>query len=239
MDIVALILGLSMIGIGFLVKSAPNLIAGYNTMSKTQKENVDIVNLTIFLRNGFIIIGLMIIGGYFFFKWMGLAMIANSMTLIVTLVGVTIMVTMAQRFDHNKTKHSKLIYFILGPVILFVIGLLTYGSMPSKTIIENDSIKFSGMYGFEIKMTDVAHVELIAEMPSIKMKTNGFSFGSIKKGYFKLDQVGDCRLLIHSELPPFLMISKYNGEKVMINFNDSIETENLYAKINLLKNRED
>ena len=61
MDILNIIVGLFMIGIGFLVKSSPSLIAGYNTMSEEKKKNVDIVGLSTYMRNSFIIIGLSII----------------------------------------------------------------------------------------------------------------------------------------------------------------------------------
>src|SRR5690606_36674836 len=126
MDILNLIVGLFMIGIGFLVKSAPELIARYNTMPKDKKKNVDIEGLSTFMRNGLIIIGLSIIIGYYLFKWIGFTMIANSMILIVSLVGVTILVIYAQKFYKNKTKISKLTYFIFGLVFLFVIGVITY-----------------------------------------------------------------------------------------------------------------
>ena len=71
------------------------------------------------MRNGFITMGLLIIIGYYFFKWIGLALIANLIILIVILVGTTILVINAQRFDHNKnkTKKTKLTYLILGLVI--------------------------------------------------------------------------------------------------------------------------
>jgi hypothetical protein len=45
-----------MIGIGFLVKSSPDLIAGYNTMPKEEKKNIDIEGLSTFMRNGLITI---------------------------------------------------------------------------------------------------------------------------------------------------------------------------------------
>jgi len=104
MDMLNLIVGLFLIGIGFLVKSAPDLIAGYNTMPKDKKKNVDIEGLSTFMRNGLITIGLSIIIGYYLFKWIGFTKIANSMILIVTLVGVSILVIKAQRFDHNRRK---------------------------------------------------------------------------------------------------------------------------------------
>jgi len=237
MDILNLIVGLFMIGIGFLVKSSPDLIAGYNTMPKEEKKNIDIEGLSTFMRNGLITIGLSIIIGYYIFKWIGFTMIANSMILIVTLVGVTILLINAQKFDYNKTKNSKLIYFITGLTFLFVIGLITYGFIPSKTIYGDDTIRFSGMYGFEISISDIENIELSDKLPTIKIRTNGFSFGNVKKGFFNLDKYGKSRLLIHSDLAPYLILSKNNGDKIIINFKDRIETEKTYDKIKTMINK--
>ncbi|NMB52103.1 MAG: DUF3784 domain-containing protein [Bacteroidales bacterium] len=237
MDILNLIVGLFMIGIGFLVKSSPDLIAGYNTMPKEEKKNIDIEGLSTFMRNGLITIGLSIIIGYYIFKWIGFTMIANSMILIVTLVGVTILLINAQKFDHNKTKNYKLIYFITGLTFLFVIGLITYGFIPSKTIYGDDTIRFSGMYGFEISIGDIENIELSDKLPTIKIRTNGFSFGNVKKGFFNLDKYGKSRLLIHSDLAPYLILSKNNGNKIIINFKDRIETEKTYDKIKTMINK--
>ena len=237
MDILNLIVGLFMIGIGFLVKSSPDLIAGYNTMPKEEKKNIDIEGLSTFMRNGLITIGLSIIIGYYIFKWIGFTMIANSMILIVTLVGVTILLINAQKFDHNKTKNYKLIYFITGLTFLFVIGLITYGFIPSKTIYGDDTIRFSGMYGFEISISDIENIELSDKLPTIKIRTNGFSFGNVKKGFFNLDKYGKSRLLIHSDLAPYLILSKNNGDKIIINFQDRIETEKTCDKIKTMINK--
>ena len=110
MDILNLIVGLFMIGVGFLVKSSPDLMAGYNTMPKDKKENVDIESLSTFMRNG-------------------------------------------------------------------------------------------------------------------------FSFGPVKKGYFNLDKFGNVRLLVHSDMPPFLIISGSDGKKTIINYKDTIETKKIYGKV--------
>lgn len=236
MEMLNLIVGLFMIGIGFLVKSSPDLIAGYNTMSKDNKKNVDIEGLSTFMRNGLITIGLSIIIGYYLFKWIGFKMIASSMLFIVTLVGVTILVIKAQKFDHNKTKKPKLTFFILGLVFLFVIGLITYGFIPSKTTYGNDTIIFSGMYGFEISIDEIENIELSDKLPIIKLRTNGFSFGNIKKGFFNLEKYGKSRLLIHSDLAPYLIMTKNSGDKIIINFKDKFETEKTYEKIKALKN---
>jgi hypothetical protein len=97
-----LFFGLLIIGIGFLVKLFPNTIAGYNTMSKEQKKNVDIEKASTFLRNGFFIIGLSIIIGYFLLNWMDLSSIANSIGPILLIIGLPIIIIMIQKYDHNK-----------------------------------------------------------------------------------------------------------------------------------------
>ena len=57
----SLLMGVILIICGFLVKEYPNLIAGYNTMSKEDKEKVDIDNLSFMMKKGLIIIGAMVI----------------------------------------------------------------------------------------------------------------------------------------------------------------------------------
>jgi len=102
MQIFNLIFGLLIIGTGFLVKAYPNTLAGFNTMSKEQKKNVDIEEASTFFRNGFIIIGLITIIGYYLLKSIGLIAIANYIGLISTIIGTTIIVIVAQKFNHNK-----------------------------------------------------------------------------------------------------------------------------------------
>lgn len=49
--------GIILIISGILIKINPNLIAGYNTMSGSDKKKVDIKRLSIFMHNGLIFIG--------------------------------------------------------------------------------------------------------------------------------------------------------------------------------------
>jgi hypothetical protein len=224
-------------GIGFLVKSAPDLIAGYNTMSEDKKKNVDIKGLSNYLRNGLIVIGLTTIFGYFLLKWIGFSLLAHSMILVVPITGIAILVIRAQKFDHNKAKKTKLTALIFVLVVLFVIGLMTYGLIPAKAHFDSDTVRFSGMYGLKMNISDIEQVELAYEIPAIKMRTNGFSFGTVKKGFFKIEGLGRSRLLIHSDQPPYLIISKKDGKKTIINFKDKATTESVYIKIKALLNK--
>ena len=61
MLIAFLINGLILIVAGILVKYNPNLLAGYNTLSKEKKKEINIEKVSTIARNSLIIIGALII----------------------------------------------------------------------------------------------------------------------------------------------------------------------------------
>jgi hypothetical protein len=238
MAVLNTMLGLFLIGLGFLVKASPDLISGYNTMSKENKKKVDIVGLSTFLRNGFITIGLIIIVGYWFFKLIGLSMISNSLTPISILVGVLILAIYPNRFDHNEAKKSKLpVIIVLSTSVIFVLCLFIYGFLPAKIIVQNNNLQITGMYGFEMKSSDISGVELTNKLPSILIRTNGFSAGASKKGSFKLDRYGKCKLFLNSNKSPFLIITNSHGEKIITNDKDTTVTKESFNNIKALINK--
>ncbi len=107
MDIVNIPFGLFMIGIGFLVKFNPDLIAGYNTLSESDKQNVDIEGLSTFARNAFIAMGLIIIAGHFLFVWLGYTQVVCFISFIVSIIGLPILVILAKRFNKMNECDSK------------------------------------------------------------------------------------------------------------------------------------
>jgi len=56
-----LIIGILIIIAGLLVKPYPNLIAGYNNLTKKEKEKVEIKKLSTMLRNTLICLGILVI----------------------------------------------------------------------------------------------------------------------------------------------------------------------------------
>jgi hypothetical protein len=95
----AFISGLILIVCGFLVKSYPDLIAGYNTLSEEEKQQVDIVGLSSLMQKGLIIIGCTIIIyqviGYFFdIKESYSLMIISG----IAVLGIVLMIIKAQKY---------------------------------------------------------------------------------------------------------------------------------------------
>ena len=102
-----LIIGLFHIGVGFLVKSSPDVIAGYNTMSKEKKKNVDVAGLSSFMKKGFITMGVAIIILSLFILVFHLNKLFYIwVILFITLGGVIFLSIKAQKFDGNKKNHN-------------------------------------------------------------------------------------------------------------------------------------
>lgn len=228
--------GLLMVGLGLLVKRFPGMIAGYNTMPKEKKQNVDMEGLSTLVRNGLVAIGLTIIGSYYLFRWIGLDILASSMITIAVLGGAAILVVKAQQFDHNRATKARRLPLVLIPALAlaYAIGIVAYSFAPAKLEVDSNSARFSGMYGFAISASETERIELANTIPPIELRIKGLSVGEVNKGTFQLDKFGKCRLLIHSSQPPYLIITKSNGEKAIVNFRDRAQTESAYAQVRAL-----
>ena len=234
MGTVHLIMGLLFIGLGFLVKAYPGLIAGYNTLSPEKKKNVDIDGLSRYIRNGLIIMGMVIMAGYLLFRWAGWPTLANMVILIVTLVGSAILMMTANRFNHNRDKHGISHYLILGIILFLLAGIFLFGFMTTKTQINGDIIRFTGMYGKEMKVSEIEKVELTDTIPAILMRTNGFSLGPVHKGNFRLDEFGKCRLYINSGKGIYIVITDIQGFRTILRYKKDRESRRIFERISEL-----
>jgi len=94
--------GIILIISGLLVRKNPHLIAGYNTMSKKEKDSIDIAKLSLMMHNFLICIGsIVVITGVI----LNLFGIEQSLQLLSTsgivVIGLILMIFKGQRF---KTK---------------------------------------------------------------------------------------------------------------------------------------
>lgn len=94
-----LLTGIILIICGFLVKEFPDLIAGYNTLTKEQKKKVDIDGLSLYMKNYLISIGcLVIIVGCILYSLNIKTSIKLLTTSAITVIGIIIMIIKAQKF---------------------------------------------------------------------------------------------------------------------------------------------
>lgn len=233
MSVFIIILGLSFVGIGYLVKYYPDMISGYNTMPREKKKNVDIKGLSRFMFKSMIIIGATIIFGYYFFYLIRLYVLAELMIIIPIIGGVIIMVIKSQKYDHNiKSRNQYYIqYSLLILMLLFVVWIVFRGCIPSKIVVEDNAIKFTGTYGITINKEDIDGVELAYSIPAITIRTNGLAFAGVKKGHFNLKEYGNCLLFMQNNSAPFLIIKDKKGKIIISNNSDTTITRVNYDKL--------
>lgn len=233
MEIFRLIFGLSIIGIGFILKKYPNLISGYSTMSEEKRKNVDIESVSTVMKKGMIIIGTVMIIGANICSWLGLPTLADIFLIGPLLIGVLILQILVQKYDKNKQsklKQRAIIVFLSILNLIIILGI--YGSTrQSEVIFSGNDIEFTGSYSVTIQSSELKNTELLDSIPDIIARTNGFALGNFMKGHFKLKEIGRCRLFLKLPNPPFLFIELNNGRKILFNSTDSEYTKSVYEEI--------
>ncbi len=230
---------LILIGLAVHVFKMYFLISGYNTMSKEKKEKVDTKGLGRLMgiysyANGIVFLGAGLLGK--------LGFKVRTETIFAFLFLSTIyLIIKAQKYNGNvydengkikKDGRKQLNWSLVVMVItgLFVAGLLFYSTRPTKVTILDKGITIHGMYGDTYPWESISEVELLEEMPSIGMKTNGAAVGSKYKGYFMTSEYGKVKLHIDLDDPPFIYLKTSEGI-IIINMNTSEETEYVFDEI--------
>lgn len=213
------------------------LIAGYNTMSKEKRKNVDTESLGRLMGNYmFMIGGTFIIGGALIstsFKTIGTILIIAPIFILTPYVMIK-----SQKYDKNSLKpdgsmkkSTKLIIgftiVFISIIFIFMFVFIGYGTREPKVTVENEKVKIGGMYASTIRTDDIVEVVLLDSIPQVLRKDNGFDFGDILRGYFNLESVGKGRLYINNGKPPYVFL-RLKKSFVIINYNNSEKTQELY-----------
>lgn len=210
------LIGISLlfIAIGFIVteNNAKYLLAGYNTMSIEERKKVDIKTYLayfkkfhIFLGISFFLIGMILIySGY-----------ENETSIFIVaypiLAYIYFIFTSTKYFDAKK---NKITTYIVAAALLFIIVMFMRDFKETKLILHANAIEFKGGYGEIIPLKAIKTIELIHDQPKITRRTNGFSAGNIKKGFYKTDKGEVVKLIINADTKPYILITKLNGKKV-------------------------
>ncbi len=217
MIIVIIFLSVLFITLGFIlsVKNAKYLLSGYNTMSKEDQEQVDIKNYIAFFRKFHFLLGLsLFFGGVAIYLLVGDIAAGVFIGTYPLLAYIFFGWASSRYFGNAGKKKNKIGVIILIGTLLLVITLFVIGMRGNKIEYNSDQIEIKGMYGEVIHRSDIASLQLVDELPVITLKTNGFSMGAIRKGKFKTADDEIVKLLINSNMGPFLLIVKTSGKKI-------------------------
>lgn len=105
------------------------------------------------------------------------------------------------------------------------------GFMTTKTQFSNDTLRFTGIYATEMNIREIERVELVDTIPSIRIKNNGFSLGTVHKGIFTLKDYGRCRLYINSGKGQYLVITEKTGFRTILRYKDNQESQAICERI--------
>ncbi len=232
MALFALLYGLFIIGLGYFVRKWPDTISGYSTMSPRRKKYVDIKGLSRMLQRSFFVAGLATIGGYFIFRFAGLATLADIMLFLPIFVSSAVAVIRAPHYDHFPRKRRPFwTWFIASLLVVGCILLLFYASRPTRVDISATGVSFSGEYGIELTVTEIARVELLESIPAGSSRVGGLALGNIRKGYFVMGSWGRCLLLLESAHGPYIVITQSDGKRIIYNSRDTSATRNTYDRL--------
>ena len=115
--------------------------------------------------------------------------------------------------------------------VLLPASLLVAGSKETEAFISDNQLIIKGMYGINIKLTDIVRVDTFPVLPGIKKRDNGYASGSTLKGRFTLKDGSKARLFVKKDKPPFINI-KTDKLNIWLNFTNPGNTRRLYTELN-------
>ena len=116
---------------------------------------------------------------------------------------------------------------VIGVVSFIFVGvLLFFSSQPTEVNVLEESVEIKGMYGDVYTWESISNVELIKELPTIELRTNGSALGSKLKGHFRTTEYGSVKLFVDADKSPFIFLETDKG---IVIFN--LETEEMFEAI--------
>lgn len=204
-------------GIAFIVteKNAKTLLSGYNSLTDSEKEKVDLKNYLDFnkkfhigLAISFLIIGLFL--SYF------LGENATGIFLgLFPLIAYVFYFWKSKRYYNGVQGRS--FTWAAGIMILLILGVayLFYSGFQEDSLsIYEDYAEISGIYGEKIEFAGIDKVEQVENIPILKLRKNGFALGDIRKGYFKTNEGNTIKLITHKQNTPLILFTMNDGREI-------------------------
>ena len=98
------------------------------------------------------------------------------------------------------------------------------------TTVSDTALNIEGMYGLRVEYSKMKYCDTIVSLPAIKTKTNGYAFGKILRGNFRLRTGEKVKMFIDKGNPLFIHIKTVDGE-VFLNHKDADRTRKLFSDI--------
>ncbi|MGL4742546.1 MAG: DUF3784 domain-containing protein [Sarcina sp.] len=199
------------------------LMSGYNTMTKREKENVDVVNLAryfgytmYFLGAGWIVAGVLE------------KMIPNIVVYLVigTAVFLIYRIYKMQKFDNNQIDKAEAIAtgFLVGIPMLIAVIMMTSSMGAIEINTNTEGLVFDGKV---IDTDEIESMKMIEETPSMK-KVFGSGIGTNRKGTFNVEGYGECKVYTNLSKGDTIVLTTKEGVTYIINSDNSESVKDAY-----------
>ena len=211
------------------------LLAGYNTMSKEERDLIDKRELSKAAGNlmfraalALALLGLTI---YFKLSW-------GTIILMVILIAdpMILSVRMSAKMPKTTSRGGIIVALVFTAVtFIFVGGLIFYGEKEPVVNISDNQIRIAGMYGLSVDFSDISSISLIgksvADLGAVR-RTNGYGgFSESLKGHFDSPDLGKVLLFVKSGASPTLWIERESQEDIYLSYKDGEKTKALYQEL--------
>jgi hypothetical protein len=206
-------IGVLLLSLAFLLteQNAKYLLSGYNTMSEQERAAFDLRSYLRLFKRFHVFLGLSMIGfGAILYYWVGENAVGVFLG-IYPIAAYLYFVWRSMRFGGQKALYKVAIGILLATLLL-VIGLMYMGLKEDQLTASPSGIVIDGIYGETLDWEQIAQLSLVNERPRLNYRSNGFSMGKIKKGYFVSTQGKKLKLILNSDQTPLIKLTLQNGE---------------------------
>lgn len=132
---------------------------------------------------------------------------------------------------HKRKKMYWISSIIFVITIAIVVGAGIATSIGGDIKITDKELIITGAYGVEWALAEIKEVELLDELPKVKLRANGISTTNQKKGKFVLEEpYGRGLLFIKGNTSPYLYVAT-EEDYVILNRENKEETIKIYNKL--------
>jgi hypothetical protein len=134
----------------------------------------------------------------------------------------------------SPAKATRAVVLVVTLVLLLVVGLvglLRMQALPPVVTVTPGAVAIENLfYGQTYALQEIQSIERVARLPQIRLRTNGYAANGTLRGKFLVDGLGEGKLFVEMQHPPFILIHLAPGF-VAVNFASSEDTERLFGEL--------
>ena len=221
--IVPAIICLFFILMGYLSKKYPKIISGYKTLKLDRDKTIPD-----FVKKVSIFTGLIILVGCIFSLLIN-SNVLYTIFLILPIVAMPLAIILKTLRTSQKAGRLTLILYII--CLLIIGGFTIYSISDTQVKIDQNELSISGLYGETINREDIESVTWQDSVPELGIRTNGFSLGNTKKGYFRYDGTNAKVFIETDSKQPSIILRLKNNKIIILSLKNRTKMLELYNSI--------